>query len=240
MHRLVDAQGECATARACGRAGALFGHSQHATRSIEDVASAARGAQWWYSTYLLKDRDTTIDLVRRAVAAGSRGIFLTVDSARFGFREADARNGFNAPPLQWLTQFTTHPLTLANYERPPLSNAAADAWDLHPEALLDPTASWDAVSWLCGELDKLPGGAAVPLVVKGIMSGADASLAIEHGADGVFVSKHGERQADETLGSLVQGLRHYFWDRISRISQPCATPYMPCGVLYLVAVRVEC
>jgi isopentenyl diphosphate isomerase/L-lactate dehydrogenase-like FMN-dependent dehydrogenase len=94
VHALCDeVYGECATVRACQAAGILFGLSQHATRSIEDVAHAAPGANMWYQAYILKDRAKTLQLVRRAVKAGYQGIFLTVDSVRFGFREADARNG---------------------------------------------------------------------------------------------------------------------------------------------------
>jgi (S)-2-hydroxy-acid oxidase len=94
VHALCDElSGECATARACQAAGILFGLSQHATRSIEDVALAAPGVNRWYQAYILKDRTRTLQLVRRAVQAGYQGIFLTVDSVRFGFREADARNG---------------------------------------------------------------------------------------------------------------------------------------------------
>jgi isopentenyl diphosphate isomerase/L-lactate dehydrogenase-like FMN-dependent dehydrogenase len=198
VHSLVDGEGERATARACGRAGVLFGLSQHATVCIEDVAAAAPGAHRWYQSYLLKDRDATLDLVRRAVAAGYRGIFLTVDSVRFGFREVDARNNFCALPP---------PLTLANYvATPPGIGAAAwearehKAWDQNSEALFDTAASWDAVSWLREELDRLD--PSIPLVVKGVMTGEDAALAVAHGADGVYVSTHGGRQLDETLGAL--------------------------------------
>ena len=35
-------------------------------------AAAAPGAHRWYQSYLLKDRDATLDLVRRAVAAGEQ------------------------------------------------------------------------------------------------------------------------------------------------------------------------
>ena len=194
VHALVDDEGERATARACGRAGTLFGLSQHATVCIEDVAAAAPAAHRWYQSYLLKDRAATLDLVRRAVAVGYRGVFLTVDSVRFGFREVDARNGFCALPP---------PLTLANYvATPPAGEAAWEArehkaWDQNSEALFDTAASWDAVAWLREELDT-----SIPLVVKGVMTGEDAALAVNHGADGVYVSTHGGRQLDETLGAL--------------------------------------
>ena len=85
--------GECATARACGQCGTMFALSQHATRSIEQVAEGAPFTNRWYQSYILQDRDVTLRLVKRAVKAGYQGIFLTVDSIRFGYREADARNG---------------------------------------------------------------------------------------------------------------------------------------------------
>ena len=194
VHALVDDEGERATARACGRAGTLFGLSQHATVCIEDVAAAAPATHRWYQSYLLKDRAATLDLVRRAVAVGYRGVFLTVDSVRFGFREVDPRNGFCALPP---------PLTLANYvATPPAGEAAWEArehkaWDQNSEALFDTAASWDAVAWLREELDP-----SIPLVVKGVMTGEDAALAVSHGADGVYVSTHGGRQLDATLGAL--------------------------------------
>lgn len=94
VHALCDnVNGECATAKACAKAGVAFGLSQHATRSIEQVAEAAPTGQNWYQAYILKDKSITLRLVRRAVRAGYKGIFLTVDSVRFGYREADARNG---------------------------------------------------------------------------------------------------------------------------------------------------
>ena len=41
-----------------------------------------------------------------------------------------------------------------------------------------------------------------PLVVKGIATGEDARLAVEHGADVVYVSNHGGRQLDHGQGSI--------------------------------------
>ena len=74
VHRLCHDDGECATARACGKMGTLFALSQHATRSIEEVAAATDGsANLWYQSYILKDRDVTKRLVDRAVKAGYKG-----------------------------------------------------------------------------------------------------------------------------------------------------------------------
>ena len=105
VQALVCSEGEIASARAAGRVGTIFGLSQHATRSIEHVAQQSKsldgehdGINLWYQSYILKDRARTLRLVQRAVRSGYKGILLTVDSVRFGYREADARNGWNALP----------------------------------------------------------------------------------------------------------------------------------------------
>ena len=74
VHRLCHDEGECATARACGRVGSMFALSQHATRNIEEVARATNGkTHLWYQSYILKDRDVTKQLVMRAVKNRYRG-----------------------------------------------------------------------------------------------------------------------------------------------------------------------
>ncbi len=40
-----------------------------------------------------------------------------------------------------------------------------------------------------------------PFMLKGVMTGEDAALAVQHGVDYVWVSNHGGRQLDHTLGS---------------------------------------
>ncbi|GKY99933.1 hypothetical protein MPSEU_000946900 [Mayamaea pseudoterrestris] len=189
-----EKHGECATANACANIGTMFGLSQHSTRSIEQVASCAPGTNKWYQCYILKDRAMTRRLLRRARDAGYRGIFWTVDSPRFGFREADARNGFNALPF---------PHRLENYHEADSSrrdltyNAKQHAaWDQNTEQMIDTNVTWEDVQWIKQEIGSLP------LVIKGIMTGEDALLAVEAGADGVMVSNHGGRQLDGCLATI--------------------------------------
>jgi len=73
VQSLCDKDGECSTARACGRVGTMFALSQHSTRSIEEVAAAAPDTIKWYQCYILKDREFTLRLVKRAVRAGYLG-----------------------------------------------------------------------------------------------------------------------------------------------------------------------
>jgi 4-hydroxymandelate oxidase len=55
--------------------------------------------------------------------------------------------------------------------------------------LLDPSLTWRDVDWL-RSISRLP------ILVKGIVRGDDAALAMEHGMAGVVVSNHGGRQLD--------------------------------------------
>jgi isopentenyl diphosphate isomerase/L-lactate dehydrogenase-like FMN-dependent dehydrogenase len=43
----------------------------------------------------------------------------------------------------------------------------------------------------------------IPLILKGIATVEDAMIAIDHGADGIYVSNHGGRQLDHGLGSMA-------------------------------------
>jgi isopentenyl diphosphate isomerase/L-lactate dehydrogenase-like FMN-dependent dehydrogenase len=74
--------------------------------------------------------------------------------------------------------------------------------------------TWDDVVWM-KELTKLP------LILKGIATAEDAKLAVEHGADVVYVSNHGGRQLDHAQASIevlpevveaVDGRAEVIWD----------------------------
>ncbi|HWL31251.1 MAG TPA: alpha-hydroxy acid oxidase [Xanthobacteraceae bacterium] len=52
------------------------------------------------------------------------------------------------------------------------------------------------------QFDKLRKKYKVPLVIKGIATGEDAKLAVEHGVDVIYVSNHGGRQLDHGAGTM--------------------------------------
>lgn len=55
---------------------------------------------------------------------------------------------------------------------------------------------WSVVANLKRRLGK------VPLIVKGIATADDATLALEHGVDAIYVSNHGGRQLDHGRGAM--------------------------------------
>jgi isopentenyl diphosphate isomerase/L-lactate dehydrogenase-like FMN-dependent dehydrogenase len=55
---------------------------------------------------------------------------------------------------------------------------------------------WTVVAKLKSRLGK------VPLIIKGIATAEDATLALEHGVDAIYVSNHGGRQLDHGCGAM--------------------------------------
>ncbi|MFC9328937.1 alpha-hydroxy acid oxidase [Kitasatospora sp. NPDC057015] len=188
-HRLAHPDGEVATARGAGAAGALYVVSLFASRTLEDVAAEAAGPLW-LQLYWLRRREVLAGLVDRAAAAGYRAIVLTLDAPRLGRRHRDARNGFAIP--SGIGAVNLDPALMASAHR---SDAGRSALAVHTAEAVDPSVTWADLAWLRG-LSRLP------LVLKGILTAEDAVLAVEHGADAIVVSNHGGRQLDGAAASL--------------------------------------
>jgi 4-hydroxymandelate oxidase len=187
-HMLAHADGECATVRGAGLADAAMAVSTMATRTLEDVAAAAT-TPLWFQLYVYANRAVSEALVRRAEAAGYRALVLTVDTPRLGTRERDERNRFALPPHMHMANFVA-----AGLQDMPVSETGS-ALSAHIAAQLDPGLTWEALEWLHGV-------AKLPIVVKGILTGEDAALAVKHGADGIIVSNHGGRQLDGVAATI--------------------------------------
>jgi isopentenyl diphosphate isomerase/L-lactate dehydrogenase-like FMN-dependent dehydrogenase len=199
MSRIAAKVGDLAGARAAARAGAGFTLSTMSSHSIEEVAAAAPDANLWFQLYLWRDPEIAPRLVERAKRAGYRVLVLTTDVPVVGNRLRDRRNGFVFPPKirrrtalallrhpRWLAQAPAA-MSFANVEtdsRAPMEHAR-----LVQKLLGSDTATWERFDRLRKQWDG-------PLVVKGVMSAADAVRAADHGADGIVVSNHGGRQLD--------------------------------------------
>ncbi|GAA2365722.1 alpha-hydroxy acid oxidase [Dactylosporangium salmoneum] len=187
--RLIDADGEVATAKGAGAAGALFVVAMFASRTIEDIA-AASSSGLWLQLYWLRRRDVLQSMAERAEAAGYDAIMLTVDVPRMGRRWRDVRNGFTIGGDVAAVNIEAGVMAAA-HERDEGSSAVAR----HTAATFDPGLVWSDLAWLRGRTR-------LPLVLKGILTAEDATLAVAHGADAIVVSNHGGRQLDGAVASL--------------------------------------
>ena len=179
-HRVVHPEGELATARGAGEAGATWVVSTGSNTTIEEIARVAT-APLWFQLYLQSDRSATHELVERTQAAGVEAFVLTVDTPVIGARNRQTRTGFRMP--EGVT--TPHVDDLRRGRREILT----------PERV---SVTWRDVESLLGEV-------AVPLLLKGILTGEDAQRAAEAGVAGVIVSNHGGRNLD-TLPASIDAL----------------------------------
>lgn len=188
FQRLAHPDGELATARAAARAGTIMVLSTFSTVALEEVA-AATAAPRWFQLYVHKDRGLTRNLVERAHAAGYRALVLTVDVPVLGRRERDIRNGFVLPPDLRVANFD---LTESDSLRAPGEESGLARFH---RGLREPAFTWKDVDWLA-TLSPLP------VVLKGILRGDDATIAVEHGIRGIIVSNHGGRQLDGAIPGI--------------------------------------
>ncbi len=188
-HRLIHPQGETATARGAGAVGALYVVSIFASQSLEDIARAASGPLW-LQLYWLYRRDVMADMITRAERAGYAAIVLTVDVPRMGRRWRDMRNAFTVDPDVGAANIEPTLMAIAHQSDVGQSSIAQHAALTH-----DPSLTWDDIAWLRAQTS-------LPIVLKGIMSGADARAAHAYGVDGIIVSNHGGRQLDGAMASL--------------------------------------
>jgi isopentenyl diphosphate isomerase/L-lactate dehydrogenase-like FMN-dependent dehydrogenase len=177
FQRMAHPDGEPAMARAAAAAGTVMVLSTLATSTAAEIAAGAPGARRWYQLYIFRDRGVTRALVEQAEEAGFEAVALTVDVPRLGRRERDLRTGFVIPAEVIVPSF-------AAAAGGSTAGTPADMF-----SLMDPAVTWD-------DLEELVSDSNLPVLLKGVVTGEDAALAVDHGAAGVVVSNHGGRQLD--------------------------------------------
>ncbi len=201
--------GERCAMRAAAAAGTAYCLSHGSVCTLEQLAEVPGPANRWMQVFVYRDRGFTRELAERAAASGYDALVLTIDNQLMGNRERDIRNGFVIPPRlgpsevagmaykwRWLLRMRNElpRLTMGNYVKPGQTTGIREiAGKLG--GMLDPGMSW-------ADVDTLRAIWRGPLVLKGILSPAEAREAVKRGVDGVIVSNHGGRQLDGAIASL--------------------------------------
>ena len=201
LNGLYQPRAEEVLAQAAHAAGLPFVLSTASTSLIEDVRAATAG-DLWLQLYVQHDRAIAEDVMRRAREASFTVLMVTVDTPVHGVRDHDVRNGFKLPlraTPRLVADLLRHPRWCLRMLRqggsPQLVNLARSLGEharIASQAAtmsrqMDTALDWTAIAWLRRHW---PG----PVVVKGILSVADAVQAAEHGVDGIVLSNHGGRQ----------------------------------------------
>ena len=190
--KMLDPEGEVATARAAKSRTALQILSTQTSASLEDVKQAL-GRPPWYQLYMPQKWEDTEKLIRRVEASGVRGLVWTVDllagrNTEFATRMArtDTRDCFSCHVMT-----ATRGIDRVPSHRPMFTGLSSTA--INPAA-----ATWEYV-------DRLKKLTDMKLLLKGLETREDARLAREHGVDGIIVSNHGGR-ATEDLRPTIESL----------------------------------
>ncbi|MDP3950208.1 alpha-hydroxy acid oxidase [Microbacterium sp.] len=195
--RLMQTEGEEAGAGAAAAAGIPFTLSTLGTTSIEGVKAANPNGRNWFQLYVMRDREISYELTRRAAAAGFDTLHFTVDTPVAGARLRDKRNGFSIPPqltLGTIINAIPRPwwwwdfLTTPKLEFASLSTTGGTVGELL-DAAMDPTISYDDLAVI---RDIWPG----KIVIKGVQNVEDSVKLRDAGVDGIVLSNHGGRQLD--------------------------------------------
>ena len=199
--RAFHAEGELAVARAAQARGQLQILSTQSSTAIEDVAKARGGSGLWYQLYTTNNWDVTTKLLKRAEAAGCPVVAVTVDLPAGRNTETDQR----------MARVDTRACASCHGVAGPAADGRAAGikpmfagLDMKGVTLTSATLTWDFVK-------RVKDVTKMKVVIKGLESADDATLAVTSGADGIIVSNHGGRATEtgrptiDALPEVVQG-----------------------------------
>ncbi|MCP3734008.1 alpha-hydroxy-acid oxidizing protein [Sphingomonas sp. RP10(2022)] len=189
-----DGHGDLAAARAAAETGVPLCASTLASDPLEDVRAACGDTPAFFQLYTPRDRGLAESLIARAEAAGYAAIVVTLDTWVTGWRPRDL-NASNFPQLRGhvLTNYLVDPRFRAMLGHPPEQDmrAAVGLW----AGTFGKVLVWEDIAWL-RSVTRLP------IVLKGICHPDDARRAIDEGADAVYCSNHGGRQANGGIAAI--------------------------------------
>lgn len=220
---MVAYQGEIKLAKTARDAGIPFCVSTQSVTTIEEIRQHVPDALLWFQLYAWKDRNLTRQLLDRAQAAQVECLVITADTPASPKREYNVRNGFSIPlkpTLGLALDVLRHPSWLVSVWLRHTLSSGMPSYGHYPEAFrstvtqqtvhdavkLDNCLSWKDIrqirQWWHGRI-----------IIKGVLSTADALIARDEGADAIVVSAHGGRNLDsapapiDVLPAIAQQVR---------------------------------
>jgi isopentenyl diphosphate isomerase/L-lactate dehydrogenase-like FMN-dependent dehydrogenase len=172
----VHAQADVPNVKGTGAAGTLYCVSSVSQLSVEDVATASDGPKW-FQLYIPKDRGFAREMLQRAKAAGYMAIIVTADVDVTSNRERSMRlQGAAIPNLK-----------MGNVPKTP--GVKGSAMDMKGD-----------MAWTDIEFCRKESG--LPVIIKSILSPAQALQGLRYGCSAVWLSNHGGRQLDNSPSAI--------------------------------------
>lgn len=210
LSALTAYRGDSVLAQAAGLAGLPMIMSGSSLTRLEEVAGI--GPHVWFQAYLPGTIEQIDALIERVRKAGYQKLVITVDTPVAANRENNIRAGFSTPlrpSLSLALDGLVHPRwTLGTFVRTLLTqgmphfenNYATRGAPILSRNVLRDFSDRAHLNWRYFEHIRSiwPG----KLIMKGVLSAADARAAVDAGADGIIVSNHGGRQLDGSVAPL--------------------------------------
>lgn len=156
--------------------------SSNASFPANEICAAASSHPFFFQLYVNRDRAATARLLS-TLPSSIKAIFVTVDAAIAGKREADERVRAD--------ESLSSPISGAKA----VNDKKGGALGRIMASYIDPGLCWEDLRWLRSVTQ-------LPIVVKGVMSVEDAVMCAEAGVDGILISNHGGRNLDTSPPAL--------------------------------------
>ena len=205
----VDPDGEVAVARAAASRGVIMGLSSFASKPVEEVSDAQ--PDFFFQLYWSGTRETMVQRMERARAAGAKALIVTLDWSFSHGRDwgspaipdkLDLRTMLRFAPdvlprPGWLWKYARSgrlpDLTVPNLRAP--GGDAPTFFGAYAEWMQTPPPTREDVKWLREEW----GG---PFLLKGVTRVDDAKRAVDAGVTALSVSNHGGNNLDTTPATI--------------------------------------
>lgn len=180
-HGGFNAEAEIGVARAAAAKNHHMTLSTQSSTPIEAVADA-RGAPIWFQLYPTDRWENTVAMLQRAEAAGCTAVCLTIDLPA----------GRNTETQSILMREDMRTCSNCHTGQP---KPIFEGLNMQGVGLNDPSLTWDVIGRIKEVTD-------MNIFIKGVEVEIDASLAVENGADGIWVSNHGARATETGRGTI--------------------------------------
>ena len=186
-NKAYDPEGEIAVARAARAGGYLNVLSNAGASTIEDVIAARQG-EVWFQLYATSSVEVAKQVIRRVDRAGAPVLEITIDrnggrnqETFFRLKKLDPRNCAGCH-VHGIGSAQERP----NYDGIDMSGV---------KSMQSSNMTWEFIKQV-RDVTKMK------IILKGIVTEEDATLALKYGVDGIHVSNHGGRSEDGGRGSI--------------------------------------
>jgi lactate 2-monooxygenase len=225
---MTHREADLAVAKAAAATGIPFIFSNQASVPMEQCAAVMGDSPRLFQLYWSRSNDLVANFLHRAEASGCSAIVVTLDTTMLGWRTRDLDHA-SLPFLKGMgiAQYTSDPVFQRLLDEPddapnPKPNITWDAirtlissTDRYPGSFWETLRSGRGIkavrkftqiysrpniTW--SDLPFLREHTQLPIILKGILHPEDAKKALDYGVDAVFVSNHGGRQVDGSIGAI--------------------------------------